>query len=389
MLLPALAACSLWAQSPQYRPPPPPSMKGALEVRLRYLFAPDINFTGLGSVDFLPAAAYESANNIYTGTERAILYDDGELRQDYILTTVIGGGEANQEKVLPSDVTGNPNIGTANFTYTNESQVTGENSDALLFHRYAAAAPENVDFEGDSSGSLGWELNYTQFFGRKRNFGMQVGFSFNGFDSDYNGLIESDLLVQTFRHEMVDGVTVPDLPDEIENEDGTTTQPPFQGVAEREDVNSAPQIDWGATEETSEILPGEALVDSNMDFRSSVYNFRAGPTYALNLGQRFAFQVGAGLSAIYFSGRFSAFELQIVDEAVSVTRGLTTTEDAEWQVGGYVDANAYYRFNDRVSLFSGFQVQSGSTYSQMNEEREASVDFSSQMYVHAGLGIRF
>ena len=58
-------------------------------------------------------------------------------------------------------------------------------------------------------------------------------------------------------------------------------------------------------------------------------------------------------------------------------------------MGGYVDATANYFLTERINLFSGMQVQSGSSYSQLNEEREATVDFSSQIYVHAGLGIRF
>jgi hypothetical protein len=350
---------------------------------MRYLLAPDISFSGLGSVGSL--SSFETFNNIFTGGEQSIRYDDGDLRQDYIQSTLIGGGEPNQE-LAPS-----PNkAATANFSYFNSAQVAGDNNDALLFHRYASTALENVELEGSSNGSLGWELNYTQYFGRKRNLGLQVGFSFNGFDSDYNDLVEADLVVQTFRHEMADGVQVPDLPDEIDNGDGTTTQPPYEGPRERESVDSGDLLEWEASEESTDTFAGEALVDSSADFRSSVYNFRAGPTYNLNLGQRFAFQVGAGVSAIYFSGRFSSFEvLELADQSLSVTRGLTTTEDAEWQFGGYVDANAYYRFNNRVSVFSGFQVQSGSTYSQMNENREASVDFSAQMYVHAGLGIRF
>jgi hypothetical protein len=114
----------------------------------------------------------------------------------------------------------------------------------------------------------------------------------------------------------------------------------------------------------------------------------------MSLGKSFAMQFGLGVSAIYFDGQFSAYEVlqnpvEGEGEGINPSRGLTTTEDSEWQVGGYVDASAYYYFSERVSLFSGMQVQSGSTYSQQNEEREVSVDFSSQIYVHAGVGIRF
>jgi len=238
---------------------------------------------------------------------------------------------------------------------------------------------------------MGWELNYTKYINRRRNLGIQVGFSFNGFDSRFNDSIDADLYIQEFRHQMADGVDVPDLPDPIENDDGTITQDPYQGDRFREAVESGDLLEWLAVEETEELIPAGATVDSRADLRSSVFNFRAGPTYALAFGQRFAFNLGAGVTALYFSGRFSAYEILMIDPAggENPSRGLTTTEDAEWQVGGYVDANAYYYLTERVNLFSGMQVQSGSTYTQLNEEREASVDFSSQVYVHAGMGIRF
>ena len=70
-------------------------------------------------------------------------------------------------------------------------------------------------------------------------------------------------------------------------------------------------------------------------------------------------------------------------------RPMVTSEEAEWQVGGYLDASAYYSLTERISMFSGMQVQSGSSYSQNNEERMATVDFSSQVYVHAGMGVKF
>jgi hypothetical protein len=155
-------------------------------------------------------------------------------------------------------------------------------------------------------------------------------------------------------------------------------------------VASGDLLEWAVSEETAELIAGGATVDTKADLRSSLYNFRAGPTYNVGFGERFGMQVGAGLSAIYFSGVFSAYEaLQNPAGGLGPSRDLVTTSDAEWQVGGYLDASAKYNFTDRINLFSGMQVQSGSTYSQRNEDRQADVDFSAQIYVHAGLGIRF
>lgn len=370
------------AQQPQYVPPPPPTKNSTIEVRLRYLIPPDINFQGLGSIPFRDS--YTSENDILQGTERSIAYDDGFLAQDYIEATLIEGSDGTQR--IPS-----PNgDATANFAYIDEAQLDPNDPTALIFHRYASAVDPDQELEGSASGSLGWELSYTKYLNRSRNLGMQVGFSFNGFDSRFNDSISADLYVQQFKHNMADGAEVPELPEPVENSDGSTSQAPYIGDVVREDADSGDLLEWLASEESEELILDGATVDSKADLRSSIYNFRAGPTYNLSLGNRFAFQMGAGVTAIYYAGQFSAYEmLEIPDSGETRSRSLTTTDANEWQVGGYVDASAHYQFNPWVSLFSGMQVQSGSTYEQENEDRHANVDFSSQVYIHAGVGIRF
>jgi hypothetical protein len=379
----AVGVSGALAQSPRYTPPPPPTKNSTVELRLRYLLAPDISFQGLGTIPL--RENYETQNNILLGTERGVFYDDGMLRQDYIRTSLVGGGADGAERVPSPDT-----AATSNFQYNSADQLDPNDPSALLFHRYASFSDPDVEFSGSSSGSLGWEINYTKYINRRRNLGLQVGFSFSGFDSRFNDSINADLYVQEFRHQMANGVIVPDLPDPVENADGSFTQVPYRGDAVRDDVASGNLLEWLAAEESEEWINEGATVDTKADLRSSIYNFRAGPTYSLALGRTFAVQVGAGISAIYFTGQFSAYEiLQNPGGGENPSRPLTTTESNEWQVGGYVDASAHYYFSERVSLFSGAQVQSGSNYQQQNEERHASVDFSSQVYVHAGLGIRF
>ncbi|HKJ89558.1 MAG TPA: hypothetical protein VJ960_00380, partial [Oceanipulchritudo sp.] len=376
LLVPALglslAAPLLFGQSPQYVPPPPPTKHITFELRARFLMKPDITFQGLGSIPLRDS--YATDGNLILGTERSIEYDDGFLSQDYIQTTLVEGrGEGQQ--VIPS-----PNSdATSNFGYINDAQVDGN---ALVFHRYASMSDPAAELSGSTSGSLGWELNYTKFINPRRNIGIQVGFSFNGFDSRFSDSISADLYVQEFRHEMADGAAVPELPT-TEDADGNIVQQPYEGDVLREDVESGDLLEWIASEESESLLADGATVDTTADLRTSMYNFRAGPTYNLSLGQAFALQVGAGVSAVYFAGQFSAYEiLQNPGGGENPSRGLITTDSAEWQLGGYLDASAQYLFTERVSLFSGMQVQSGSNYSQENEDRHANVDLSSQIYVH-------
>jgi hypothetical protein len=370
-------------QSPRYVPPPPPTKNVSFELRLRYLIQPDVSFSGLGSIPLRDQ--YESEGNIFLGTERLIAYEDGYISQDYIQASLVDGGAEGTDRI-PSPNT----AASSNFGYRNASQVDPNDPSVLIFHRYASQNDPLESFSGRSSGSLGWELNYTKFLNSKRNLGLQVGFAFTGFDSRFRDSIDADLYVQEFRHRMADGAVVPDLPDPLVDADGNETQEGYQGEVVREDVAIGDLLEWAASEQSDELLLDGAVVESQADLRSSLYNFRAGPTYTTNLFNKVALQLGAGVSALYYAGQLSAYEmLQNPAGGANPSRGLTTTQSEEWQVGGYLDASASYQFTDRVNLFSGMQLQSGSTYTQENEERRANVDFSSQVYVHAGIGIRF
>ncbi len=354
-----------------------------LEVRLAYVMAPDIAFRGLGSVPF--SASYETENNLLLGTVRTLRYDDGYLAQDYLTATLVGGGDSGAQRI-PSPNT----AATANFGYRSADQLDPADPAALLFHRYAAVGAADAQLDGSASGALGWEINYTRYLTKRRNLGLQVGFGFSGFDSRFNDSVPADLYIKEYRHRMADGAAVPPLPDPVVGEDGTVTQPPYAGPVVREETDPANLLSWIAGGVSEDVLEAGATVETRADLRSSIYNFRAGPTYDLALGRRFAMRMGAGVSAVYYTGQFSAYEvLQNPSGGENPSRALTTTTASEFQVAGYLDASAHYRINQRVSLFSGLQMQSGNTYTQYNEEREARVDFSTHVSVHAGLGIRF
>lgn len=341
------------------------------------MMPPDVGFTGLGTVSFLDN--YEFASNDFTGEERLTIYDDGFIAQDYIYDNQVEGNLTNSDR-KPSPLT----EGSTYYSYEDPSQLNVDDPTKLTFHRYASAATDEV-FEGSGSGAIGWEINYTKYINRKRNIGVQVGFAFDGYDSRFNETIGADLIVASFVHEALSGV-IPDLGDP--DEDGNYTR--FIGEKVRDNVDEGDPLSWLASEETVETLLSEGEVDAFADFRSSLYNFRAGPTYNVSFNKFSGLQVGAGVNAAYFTGRFSAYEVLMNPTGTqSLSNDLTTTEEAEWQVGGYLDANAYYNVNERVSVFSGAQVQTGSSYTQFNEERKVDVDFGTQVFIHAGFGIKF
>jgi len=63
----------------------------------------------------------------------------------------------------------------------------------------------------------------------------------------------------------------------------------------REETEVTDLLEWVASSQTEELLEGGATVTTRTNLRSTMYNFRAGPTYGMAVGKRFGLQVGAGL----------------------------------------------------------------------------------------------
>lgn len=378
-----LLPCILAAQAPIYVRPEPPAKQSVFDIRLRYMFAPDVSFSGMGEVPH--RENFVTPGNPLNGQLQKIEYDDGTVQQDITL--------------VPGTQTGVPNTDnkTGNFSYYNESQVVN-NGKELEYHRYATMSSDpNLSYAGSASSNIGWELNYTRFINRKRNLAFQMGFSFNGFDSRYNDTVTTDLEIITYSHPAVDGGTIPELPPVKEGE----TQKPYEGTIIRKDDGTV--IAQGPNQGDGEIVTRTehdgALVNSRMDVRSAMYNFRAGPTYSLDLGKKFSLSVGAGVSALFIDGEFRAAEkitALFPNESGEGTISIRPREEQstvsnanDWQVGGYIDASAHWNVSERVSFFSGMQYQTGTNFNQENESRQVDIDFSSQVYMHAGFGIRF
>lgn len=358
------------------RPAPDPQ-RNEIQIVARYMFAPTVNFAGLGSVDF---------GNLVTSTNGLISYNysDGRVGTDFTQVSVIDGNPAGR---LP-----NLDGRTGNFSYIDEDQVR-RNADGqvigLAFRQFASRGLDAAVFEADSSNSMGWEIQYVRYLNRSRTLGWVFGFSFNGFDSSFNDAIEANLLVREFFHDLEQG-TIPALPDVAEG----APQSPYTGPILRDPQN--PNL-IGLNPSQRPASPDDftehemaATVRQNMELRSALYMFRMGALYNLNLHNRFSMHVGAGVNATYVSADFSALETLELDGGFNgPTRARTITRDSDWQFGPYADANAAFQINPTVNFFSGIQYQGGSSYNQANEERAATVRFNNQVFLRAGFGIRF
>ncbi|MCC5839620.1 MAG: hypothetical protein JJT96_05800 [Opitutales bacterium] len=387
-LLPALPAEEERRPVRFERPPPPPKMNEII-ISTRMMLSPRVDFSGLGNVGFPQFT--EFGNNLIvvdqsgTASERVLIYDDGLIRQDFSREEIIGG-DAVLELV--------PNLDgrSANFVFQSQDQVRDD--DTVSFRRFATAPIDpNAEYRASAGNVMGWEIQYRRFIDRSPRLAFAVGLGFSGFDTSVNETVEADLLVRTFFHRLSGEGGRPALPPAEFNDEGEIVrQPPYQGPRVRPDQPILVDFDPITQEPLEEVIPGGAEVSSSLEFRSSVLSLRAGPTYDLDLGRRFNLSFGAGLSASVYSSKFSVFETIRLSEGRQLDRpgARRITSDYDFLFGGYVDANASYRMNDRMRLFSGVQVHgTTSDYSATNEARRAEVSIDNQVYINAGIGIRF
>lgn len=388
LMLPGLAAQEERRPVRFERPAPPPKLNEII-IGTRMMLSPRVDFSGLGNVGFPQFT--ELGNHLIIvdqggfATERILIYDDGVIRQDFVREEIIGGDAALE---LAPSVDGR----TSNFVFRSQDQV--QEDDTVAFSRFATAPIDpHAEYRADSGNVMGWEIQYRRFIDRSPRFAFAVGVGFSGFDTSLNETVETDLLVQTFFHRLSGEGGRPTLPPPEFNDEGEVVrQPPFQGPRIRPDQPILVDFDPITQEPLEEVIAGGAEVSSSLEFRSAVVSLRAGPTYDLDLGRRFNLTFGAGLSASVYSSKFSVFEMIRLTDGQQFDRpgARRITSDYDFLFGGYLDANASYRMNDRMRLFSGVQVHGmTSDYTQTNEARRAEVSIDNQVYINAGIGIRF
>ncbi len=380
----ALLACAagLGAQElgtpVRFERPPPPPKKNEFGISARYLLAPDVSVSGLGAVGYRDDENIEETN-LVTEVERRTRYDDGSLHQDYERRVIIAPDGMGDVPTTDSS--------TAAFIFKRGDQYESHDGGEVRFHRYASA-PADATFahEAGASSSLGWELRYRRFLDQRGRLAFMVGVGFNGFDTNFNESLPADLKIKEYVHKLAHG-SISDPKDD------------YSGNRVR---GESPTLEWTPVDPnpSEEPRPGEATVDADVRFRSTVVSLRMGPTYDLHLFDRFSLNLGAGLSAIAYSSRFAVRETlnmnsnseKSTDDLVirNPVREQTITSEQDYMYGGYVDVGASYQLNNRMRVFSSVQYQGATgNYSHENQDRTIEVDFDTQIYVNAGLGIRF
>jgi len=397
--------------APAYIRPPVPKELGEFSISLRYTPAPSIRFGNLGNIDiqdpifrdlFQPPINDPEGR---TASEKVAIFNDGFVIAGY------------------TDSPNNPNTGTATgyFVYLGDSSTTGVSNVSadrtkLLLHQYGTTGGAGIFYEADVSDNMGWEIAYTRFLSEKRKFGIDFGFSFDGFNTSYDDTVQRNLLSQEWLYQASGGKRIPYNFQIKKNADGSIKYIAIIPSANTTINGDGAVVDVdpiGGTEQDPEVVTGGIVdVKETLLFRSAMYNFRVGPTYRLKLGDSFALSLGIGLMVRYLDVEFASTEQLVIhdqsglyDEVTigkiesvaddydpegegKVINRKTLTQEGSWVVGAYVDASARYLFTDRMSLFSGLQYQTGSTYSQTAGSAKVDMDLD-LISIKTGFGIKF
>lgn len=324
----------------------------------------------------------------------------GAYQPDYGELTLAPGETAQFENgfiTLPeSELPGLEGV-TTNYRVDFVEQLADTNSndlvDQYLFDRYSVDAAAGSSLDSDIGGAGGWEVQYLHKLlsrGKSLEMGVLGGFSFSSTDSESR----SDLSVAgTWTQVALDVDEVIDL---VPDAGGTEVDIGGSQIT----PGTGPAIDTsGGFTETDTPFTGTST--SLYDVQVAFYNFRVGPYLNWNLTEKILLQFGAGFAASYLSTEATSSTFlsltpdsttggATAEEPFTTARYSSRGEETEFLFGGYVDANASYRFTESMRLYTGVQFQTSEDVEQsLDNGATADIELGSTVHISVGMGFSF
>jgi hypothetical protein len=224
---------------------------------------------------------------------------------------------------------------------------------------------------GDNDFSIGAELAYGNVIKRweRSRLGWEFGFGWLPFEVADNSSFDVKNNVETYLH---------DVPDGINGEPIILPGAPYSGGPS----GLGPTIRDVATFEGSVEVDGVA--GGSRWLEVDLFLFRLGPTYFYDVSPYIGFMVSAGPAAGLVSQTYNYNE---VLSTGGVNRG--SFSDSEFVYGGYISVLGTYHVEAGGDLYLGLQYMPLSDSSISQPGREASLDFSGQFLISAGINWTF
>jgi hypothetical protein len=264
------------------------------------------------------------------------------------------------------DSTQNAGGMTSYWGYQNASQLPGNNTIVMT-----STAP-NLGAASPSVGSdpqEGFELSYQRELGHQQRFhwGLEGAFGFTDLIIHDTQTLTGGFTRTSDSYSLL-GITPPTLL-------------PYNGPQTA--VPGAPVI--GDTP-TRTVTQAAATGYRNLD--ADIFSFRLGPYLELPVAKRLAVSLSGGLALVYVNSTF-----QFQESALPAIQGqpLYTGSGSHSSLlpGGYAAASISYAVSHAVDLSAGVQYMNLGRYSQIENGKQAQVDFSNSLFLTLGVGYRF
>jgi type II secretory pathway pseudopilin PulG len=352
----------------------------SLRFGLRYVGGPKVSFHNVGTVPAnLPILGVSDT--------AAHFYNDGAVSPD---TRVDGSGHPAND--------GLTNTWIVNYA----TQITSDNN--VAYHIYSTTSlPDEKNIKAQNSLASGWELQMGRSLGkiaRKVDVSLVAGFTFSGFNSKQNGVVQSQLTTLTDVYSL-NGQAPPTTFPTTEPNSGTQTvydsngQPVLTPSGGVKTVSTDQSILLG-------LIPTRTISSTNSDGKPTItdvrglwqikgayYTFRLGPVFQLPVTERLKLSLGFGAAAVFAGSTYTASETVLIDNVSFIVRDGEVKTHSVILPAWYADADAEYWLTERAGFYLGATYQRSQSYNQNLGGRSATVDMGSTSGITSGLTLRF
>lgn len=291
-------------------------------------------------------------------------YDDGFVRRD-------------SAYFPPSGAAPNGDNFTANWHYTQASQVDAGNQQLLMHKASSSSLGSSGRVDGDPQHGL--ELTYNRELGTagRCSWGLEAAFNYMDLQIQDNSPVPTGGTLLTDKYDVSNlyafGGAGPTFPGQ-----GSFTRAPNGQI-----IPVTPLARTGAS-----VTPFTGTLVGQRNFDANVFGFRLGPYLEYPISQKWHFSLSGGLAVALIYSDFSYSESITLPGAGTLFNSGSGRHNG-LRLGGYAGGNISYAFSPAWSLFGGAQYQYLGRYQQTVNGKEVDLDLTKSIFVSLGVGFSF
>lgn len=363
--------------------------KTTLSIGIRSVGGAKTSFRGKGII--------KSTEDIGNATDTNVTrrYHDGAVSAD-TRTTLIDNGDGTTSLVPIT-----PDGKTASWNFSDDRQ-SAEAPGYIAMHNFSAEVVDPTTRFKQGAGSAGLELVISRDMGNlfhtRLLWNLTAGMTINDISAKSTNQVLANLTKITDLYSLY-GETAPTAPyttpssvtTTVTDANGNPVLNP-DGSSQTVTTDTTVLISSTPVNRDQKTTTDSTSVTTRGVLKGAYYTFRAGPTIALPIGQRFRATFTAGATLIYAGSTYTVtqtYQPEIGAEIVD-----TVTGDTTHLVPGYfADATMQFNLTSRTGFYAGAIFQQSGDYTQNitspTSNYSTKIDFARQNGFRAGMTIKF